>query len=98
MKAVWKSESLDLDYRSLIKLFRENESNPTPSFKRTLHYCLQKLYEGHYEFRDVIVNGFMYSRDYSFLLDLSLERFDDLIEMREVILSISEILGFSIKK
>lgn len=80
------------DMNAFVRLFRANSEKMDGTTRASLKFCLNKLYNGDLEFRDVIVNGFMYSRDYAFLLDLSLPEYDDFNKLKNKIDEIRSLL------
>ena len=85
------------DYQEFVKLFRTGEDSSNIAFKNAIAHCLRELYKGNMKFRDVIVDGFMHSRDYVFLIDISMEEYDDFEKLKKKIEEFSTILGFSLE-
>ncbi len=91
-----KTKTNNYDKQAFIKLFRENSEQMNGTTRRALTFCLNRLEEGDLSFRDVIVSGFMYSRDYAFLLDLSLEAYDEKKAMSKKIKEIKTLVNASV--
>jgi len=92
-----KEALIDWSYKDFVKMFREGEDSSNFAFTNAIIFCLQKLYEGDMKFKSALVDGFMYSRDYSFILDLSLPEFEHDFELlKRKIEETALILGFNI--